>query len=347
MHIVNIMFSAIAGGIEQAFVDYCEALQKRGHRVTAITHPKAAVNPQLAALGIATISIRNFGEWDFMAVRALRHTLESLSPDVAITHTRRSFALALKANNEPVCPLVGVAHNYNKHSHRMVKADAVFTTTQDLIRFMIRQGVREDRIFHVPNMVRCQELPSHPPRQTPPVIGSMGRFVAKKGFDVYIDALALLRQRGYQFKAVLGGKGAEAKHLKRRAAKAGLGDRLSFTGWVQDKKAFYTGLDIFCLPSLHEPFGIVLLEAFTHGTPVVATDSEGPRDIITANFDALVVPIGNAAELAGAMAKLLDNPQLAGNLAANAFAKAKTRYSMESVGGQIEKALGTIVSLPL
>jgi len=76
---------------------------------------------------------------------------------------------------------------------------------------------------------------------------------------------------------------------------------------------------------------------------VVATDSEGPRDIITPNFDALIVPVGNAGELAVAMAKLLDDAGLADELAANAFAKAKMTYSVENVAGRIEKALKVIV----
>jgi len=342
VHIANIMFSAIAGGIEQAFVDYCEALHIRGHRVTAITHPKAAINPQLKALGIEPISLHNIGEWDIFAMRKLRRILHKLAPDVAVTHTHRSFALTRRANNG-ICPLVGITHNYHERAKRMLTADAVFTTTHDLIRFMMENGVAEDHIFHIPNMVRCHALPSRGPRHEPLVIGAMGRFVKKKGFEVFIDALALLRQRGYMFKAILGGTGAEEKHLKHHAHKSGMDEVLSFPGWIEDKKTFYSSLDIFCLPSLHEPFGIVLLEAFVYGTPVVATNSEGPRDIITPNFDALIVPMGNATELAAAIAKLLDNPQLAADLAANAFAKAKMNYSMESVAAQIEKALQTVV----
>jgi glycosyltransferase involved in cell wall biosynthesis len=143
---------------------------------------------------------------------------------------------------------------------------------------------------------------------------------------------------------VLGGDGAEAAALKKQAADAGLENMLTFPGWVKDKKQFYTYIDIFCLPSLHEPFGIVLLEAFVFGAPVVATDSEGPRDIITPNYDALVVKMGDASGLADALAKLLDDEKLANDIAANAFVKAKMRYSMEIVGERIEEALSKIIA---
>lgn len=343
MHVVNIMFSSIAGGIEQAFVDYCEGLKNRGHRITAITHPNAAVNPQLEAIGITPLTLRNFGAWDMLAIWRLRRMLQFLAPDIAIAHTTRSYTLARRAIGKS-CPLVATAHNYNKRIGLMKTADAVFTTTHDLIDFVGQQGMDAKKIFHIPNMVRCHELPQRSGRNNPPVIGTMGRFVKKKGFDIYIDALRILKERGYKFKAILGGDGEENKALRQRAADVGIMDVLSFPGWIDDKKAFYTGIDIFCLPSLHEPFGIVLLEAFVFGTPVVATDSEGPRDIITPNFDALIVKKDNASELAAALARLLDDAPLAAALAANAFVKAKSHYSIESVSEKIEKALLAIAT---
>jgi glycosyltransferase involved in cell wall biosynthesis len=340
MHIVNIMFSRGSGGIEQAFVDYCEGLRDRGHQVTAIVYPGAAVHHQLLTLSIPVITLRNFSEWDIFAALKLRKHLQRLSPDIIIAHANRAWSLAHWANGDRF-PLVGVAHNYN--TRRLTKAKAVFAITRDLIHHLTQQGIPEDRIFHIPNMIRCHELPQRNVRNSPPVIGTMGRFVKKKGFNVYIEALRQLKERGYRFQAVLGGDGEEAAALKKQTAEAGLEHILTFPGWIQDKKQFYTYTDIFCLPSLHEPFGIVLLEAFVFGAAVVATDSEGPRDIITPNYDALIAPMNDAAKLADALAKLLDDEKLANDLAANGFVKAKMRYSMEVVCERIEEALKKII----
>jgi len=334
------MFSRNGGGIEQAAVDYAEGLRDLGHQVIAITAPDAAVNVDLAVLGIETHCVNNWGEWDIFAVRRLRKLLLELKIDVVIAHANRAFGLSRKAIRGKI-PLVGVVQNYN--TKRYNAADGVFTTTYDLIEVLVAQDIKRDRIFHIPNMVACREIPHRKERNIPPVIGAVGRFVAKKGFDIYIDALAILKERGVDFRAILGGNGVEEENLKARAIAVGLADKLDFLGWVQDKKQFYTGLDIFCLPSLHEPFGIVLLEAFVFGAPVIATDSEGPKDIITPNYDALIVEKGNAEQLADAMQKLLQDKTLADRLAANGFAKVKTKYSIEVVCSQIETALNTIV----
>lgn len=340
MHIVNIMFGKGGGGIEQAFVDYCEGLRDRGHLVTAVIQPGAFIEKDIRALGIPVVTLRNWNEWDVFAIHRLRKILRELMPDVVLGHANRAYSLAKKAG--AACPIVALAQNYS--TRRYTNADAVFATTRDLIEHLQKQGISADNIFHIPNMVRCGGLPQRGKRNDPPIIGTLGRFVAKKGFDVYIEALRLLKNKGYVFKAILGGNGEEEKKLKEQAKLAGLETILEFPGWVQDKKAFYTGIDVFCLPSLHEPFGIVLLEAFMYGAPVVATDSEGPRDFIAPEHDALIVPKGDAVALADALACMLDHPQQAANFAANAFVKTKTTYSIEAVAERIEKACVTITA---
>lgn len=339
MHIVNIMFAKSGGGIEQAFVDYCEGLCDLGHRVTAITHPGAWAEQQLLQRGITPVSLRNFSEYDLFAAYRLKRILKSLSADVIIAHANRATGLSLRAASG--IPVVGVVQNYS--TKRYNATDAVFTTTRDLIQTLAAQGIAEEKIFHIPNMVKVSELPHRTARRNPVVIGTMGRFVKKKGFDTYINALSILKVRGLEFKAVLGGTGEEEHALRELAKEKGLENTLEFTGWVDDRKAFYTGIDIFCLPSLHEPFGIVLLEAFAHGAPIISTNSEGPKDIITPNYDAIIVEKGSATQLAEALEKLIKDPSLCEKLAANGFAKVKTLYSLEVVAGRIEEALKAIL----
>src|SRR5262249_15023020 len=151
------------------------------------------------------------------------------------------------------------------------------------------------------------------------IIGTRGRFVAKKGFDVFITALARLRQSGVGFHAILAGDGPERGALERLAAELGLSDVLRFPGWVTDKAAFFSGIDVFCLPSLHEPFGIVLIEAMAHARPIVAADSEGPMEILRDGDDAIIVPRGDPDRLAKALATLSADSDRAARLAAHAY----------------------------
>lgn len=338
MHVLNIMLSSTGGGIEQAICDYCRAQRLSGHHVTAITHPDAWINTALKTHDVPTVPLRNFGGWDWFAALRLRKLLKSLKPDIVITHANRALALMKKAGGE--APLVGVAHNYSlRHFTQM---DAAFAPTLDLIRLLVNGGLTPQQVFHMPNMIECDRLPCRQERRNPPVIGAMGRFVTKKGFGDFIKALEILYQRQYEFRAVLAGDGELMSELRQQVRAAGLEDIVSFPGWVDGRAAFYNGIDIFCVPSLHEPFGIVLLEAFAHGVPVVATLTEGPCEIITHYQDGLLVPKGQAEELASALALLLVDEALAAGLAARGFVRAKTTYSLETVSRQMDKALCSI-----
>ncbi len=336
MRIVNAMFGRGLGGIEQALLDYGDALRFCGHNVHTVIHPKAAVRPLLEASGHPFHTLSNLGTWDIFAIGRLRQWLRTVNPDAAIAHGNRAVSLLRQAGCQN---LIAATHNY---TIRCKKLAAVFCPTLDLMRHTQAQGVLPAQTHYIPNMVRVPA--SLPPRtrQQPPRIGTMGRFVLKKGFDVFIDALAQLQSRGVEFQAVLAGNGEEAATLHQLAADRHLNNML-FPGWVKDKQAFFDSIDVFCLPSRHEPFGIVLLEAMAQGVPVVTAASEGPSEIISHGQEGLIVPVGNAIALADAMETLLADAPRATQMAANAWHTVRQKYSLPVISAKLDLALRSVV----
>ncbi|HET9770507.1 MAG TPA: glycosyltransferase family 4 protein, partial [Acidimicrobiia bacterium] len=91
---------------------------------------------------------------------------------------------------------------------------------------------------------------------------------------------------------------------------------------------------VFCAPSLHgESFGVVLLEAMAAGTPVVASDISGYRDVARDDREAVLVPAGDPAALADGLRRVLDDPLLAARLVEAGTARAST-FSMERLAGR-------------
>ena len=338
------MFGRGLGGIEQAFVDYCLALTKTGNKVTALLHPKAAIEKILTEKcgnNLQIIKTGNLGQWDFFAVLKLKKILKKLHPDAIITHGNRATVLLKKAAGSKF-PVIGVAHNYS--IKKLTGLAGVFTITKQLRDLVIKAGQPAEKTFHIPNMIDCSAISPNHAANTPPIIGTMGRFVKKKGFDNFLFALKELNNRNVNFRAVIGGGGEEEKKLKELREQLQLNDLVEFPGWVADKNNFFCNIDIFCLPSLHEPFGIVLLEAFCYGVPTVTTDSEGPSEIATNNVDALVAEKTDIAAMAGALEELLKNPEKARMLAENARNTVKEKYDIKIVGGLIAQALDKITS---
>ena len=232
-----------------------------------------------------------------------------------------------------------IAKSPNYRLEHLIGLDHVIAITADLRRALIELGQPPERITVIPNMVRVPGegglTPGYGLAGAPePVIGALGRFVAKKGFAPFLRALALLRGRGYRFRAVLGGAGEEEAALRALARELDLEAVVEFPGWVHDREAFFRRLDVFCVPSLHEPFGIVVVEGFAHARAMVVTDSEGPREIAAYGETALVVPCDDPERLADALAMLLENPELRVKLATAACAEARrTTTCRWSAGG--------------
>ena len=277
MTILNLMLGRGRGGIEQAALDYAEALLHAGLPHVTVIQPDAAMQGPIETAHIPHLLLKNRAEWDPLCTLRLRRLIAREHASAIIAHGNRAIGLALRASNGRI-PVIAVAHNYKVK--RFPRADAVFAITQDLQQFLIHSGVAPGRIHLMPNIVRLPEVPPRAAFHTPPVIGGMGRFVEKKGFEVLIDAVGLLLARGIRVRCLIGGDGELRPELQAKIDRLQLGTSITLTGWVEDKNHFFDGLDLFILPSHHEPFGIVLIEAMARGVPVISTMSEGPREII-------------------------------------------------------------------
>jgi glycosyltransferase involved in cell wall biosynthesis len=142
-------------------------------------------------------------------------------------------------------------------------------------------------------------------------VGSLRRHDPRKALDDLVEAAAQLRLTTL---VLVGAPGEESLRLQARAD--GLGLRLALPGFVADDDlaALYRGAAAAVLPSQHEGFGLPVLEAMASGVPVVAARAGNLVDL--AGGAAVLVPPGDSAALAGALAGLLDNPRERQRLAA-------------------------------
>jgi glycosyltransferase involved in cell wall biosynthesis len=129
----------------------------------------------------------------------------------------------------------------------------------------------------------------------------VGRLAWSKGFDVLVQAFEAAAIPNARL--VIVGEGRERDRLQRLA-----GPKVVLAGFRQDAKDLYQAFDLFVSPSRTEPFGRVIVEALDAGTPVIATDALGPRDIAQ-RFPIELVPIGDVDALATAMRCAAERPR--------------------------------------
>lgn len=317
MHIFHAVFTPSLGGLEQAFVNITRAYALSGHTVTAVLRPDAPYLPEVAEITENRLLVKPAGFYDIRAVWRLRRALKKARPDMVLAHAPRAIALMSYAAWGLGIPVCGMLHSYR--ASRIRHADRLVVLSEDMRRFVMEAGYPGERISTITNMIQIGDTPRFKATGSPLIIGGMGRFAPEKGFTDLLEATAILLKRGVDVRLILAGGGKKEAVLKAKALALGISERVEFMGWVKDKEAFFSRIQVFCLPSREESFGIVLLEAMVRGIAVVCTDTPGPLSMLTHDVNALFVPIGAPLAIADAMQRLHDTHGLAEALAAQAW----------------------------
>ncbi|AIK96692.1 glycosyltransferase [Candidatus Odyssella acanthamoebae] len=307
MKIMNLMLSRGRGGIEQAFVNSAHAIQNfSDFEQLCVIDQRSTVGDQLT---IPAVKIHQFADWDPIAIYQLHKLIKNFKPDLILCHGNRPLKMTLRVKSLfglLDAKIVGFCHNFS--IKYLLKADAIISVSKYILdNHLLTAGCPKEHAFHIPNMIDLNGYQpiALKPRSEPIVIGTMGRFVKKKGFEDYIRAIKILVDRGIHIKAILGGGGDEEQNLKALATELKLEGILDFIGWVHDKRSFYQQLDLFCLPSREEPFGIIALDTLAYGSPMVATRTSGPVEFLVDGENAILCNHTDPTDLADAIEKML------------------------------------------
>jgi glycosyltransferase involved in cell wall biosynthesis len=138
--------------------------------------------------------------------------------------------------------------------------------------------------------------------------GAIGRLSREKDFATLVDAFALLCRGGADSRLLILGEGPERAALEERIERLGLADRVLLPGYVDGARRCLPLLDAYVLSSTTEGMPMTILEAFAEGIPVVATAVGDVPQMLDQGGAGLLVSPGDAAGLANAMGRLLENP---------------------------------------
>ncbi len=210
------------------------------------------------------------------------------------------------------------------------RCDHLVGNTRGITRWLATQGWPAARAHHVPNFV--DDLAGAAPATLPAPAGArrllaMGRLHANKGFDIALRALAQIPSAHLS----IAGEGPERAALEALAAELGITGRVAFLGWRRDTASLLAACEVFVCSSRHEPLGNIVLEAWSAGRPVVAAAAQGPAELIADGTNGVLVPVENADALATAIARLLDNRERAGALAAAGRAAYAQDFTAQAV----------------
>jgi len=329
MRLMQVLAGAAHGGAETFFTDMALALERRGVVQKLAIRGFADRVSYLEASNCDVHTFKFGGPLDLITPRKLDRMARDFQPNVLLGWMNRACNVLPRGPFTRVGRLGGYydLKYYNRCDH-------LICNTPDLVQYAIGEGWPAERISYIPNFcpVANQDAVDRSVLETPSdarVLLILARLQRIKGIDIAIQALAKT-QNTYLW---IAGDGPLDTYLRKQAMECLVADRVKFLGWREDRTALLKAADVCLVPSRYEPFGNVVLNAWAHGVPVIATQSQGPGFLIRDGKDGILVPVEDSGGLADAVRKLIASPHLSSQLVVNGASRVAAEFSEEVVAG--------------
>jgi phosphatidyl-myo-inositol alpha-mannosyltransferase len=320
----------VPGGVQEHIRDLAEALIDLGHTVSVISpaDDDAALPGYVVPAGRAvavpyngSVARLSFGP---LSANRVRRWLRDGSFDVLHVHEPAAPSLSLIACWVFDGPIVATVHGATTRSRALHAAEPMLRSALEKVsgRIAVSEAARTTLVHHlggdavlIPNGVTVSRFEKAEPLAGWPgeggAIGFLGRIdEPRKGLSVLLRAFCLIGAERPGLRLLIAGPGDTDEVAAR--VPASLRDRVVLLGQVSEavKVQVYHSVDVFCAPNTGgESFGIVLAEAMAAGAPIVASDLDAFRRVLRGGRAGELFTSGDAADLAAAIGRLLDDPQ--------------------------------------
>ncbi len=367
--LLSSFFYPHVGGTEKYVEDLATELARRGHAVTVFTHTAADGDASAFRKGFRIVRLPTvWGRYQpLFSLMPYRHLL---SFDVVHSHVPPTHFTQAVARRLARIPLVVTYHcdleineNFwiwrvprwvvklvNRYSAwaraRLLEgSDQIIATTASyakdspvLSRFeakIVPIGVDVEKFRSVAERIACgREL-----RRADRLL-YVGRLAPSKGIDHLIEALTLARSRGVAATLEVVGGGELLPRLSRMARSLGVEEAVTFSGELpfEELVRAYLEATALVLPSVVriEAFGIVQLEALALGTPVIASNLSGVREVVERSGGGYLFERGSSESLAETIARAFSNPRLTRQKGEAGQAYVRANYTWRSIADEIE-----------
>lgn len=213
----------------------------------------------------------------------------------------------------------------------------------------VKKYVKREDVYICPNGIpeTLDKEPQAARHNTIPHLLFLSNLLIDKGVLVLLDALKILKDKGYSFVCdFVGGETAEidAARFQREVEERGLNRVVVYDGkkYGREKQLFFEQADVFVAPSLNEAFPLVNLEAMEYALPVVATDTGGVTDEVKNGENGLISEKRNPQSLAGCIERLIDDKTLREKMGEDGYRKFKANFTLSAFEAKFANAVSEI-----
>lgn len=360
MNIAHVLFSFNNGGIENLVVDLLNNWPKQDNLLLCIVNKSydKELFQKITNKNVKIVCLnRPVGGKKWKYLRLLNNELSNFNAEIIHCHSNSifKFCIPIKIINKNV-KLVLHVHDtsiYKKISnldvflHRTF-ASKIIAISQSVKKDIINRGVSEDQIVLIYNGVDFSKFSYIKKVSDSKCVMNVARIIPKiKGQDILIRAMNMIKENRDNIHCVFVGAppkthGSFLKELKSEVDNYNLNDIVSFLGNRDDVPKLLNRADVFILPSRYEGFGISIVEAMAAKVPVIATNLEGPKEIIGDNDYGYLFSKNNYQELAQKIIKVLNNDQT--ELVEKAYDYALLNFSIENMTKKLSNVYKSILA---
>jgi L-malate glycosyltransferase len=343
-HSIHIIGSRTSGGAERFYTRLVRQLAQMDCSPLALNPPGSAVAQEIASSADQQhLRMRNV--WDPLARYTLRRLVKQYAPAVVQTYMGRATRILRMPNRSASVHVARLGGFYDIAGYR--HADAWVGNAHAICDHLVRAGLPAGRVYHIGNFV--EPGPEPPPNLRAKLCTDLdvpaeawiltfaGRLHQNKGVAHLLQALANLPVTigGRPLYALMAGSGPLASELEQLGETFGLAPRLRWLGWQAEPMPYYQVADLCVCPSIHEPLGNVVLEAWAYRRPILATSTSGPAELITHEDDGyLVAPADSQALAQGIHTLLTETDATRQKLGDAGLQTLKLHYSASNITGQ-------------
>ncbi len=352
IRVLHIMSTVMGGGVERRRLSLAKAFKGSNFQMKLLgTFKSGAIAEQIEENGVEIIEIGDFnGPFHWEKHRKIQRIIDDFQPHIIHGAVYEGVTMAAINGFIKKVPVV-ILEETSDPQNRSAKADfllRIFSWTAD--RFIaIAPNVADYLIntakidskkvitinngVEIPRGVSPEEIKNlrnqYHVKPTDFVIGTVGRlFDDHKKITDIIAAIKMVEHVD-NLKLLVVGSGRDEKLIKQKAIDLGVQDKVIFTGYQFDTAPFYKLMNVFCIASQREGFGLVAAEAMLHRLPVIATKVGGLQNVVVHDETGILIKPNHPKDIALAVSKLYNDPQLLDSFAEKGFKRAMDNYTEE------------------
>ena len=321
IRVAHVVLQLQTGGMEKLLVEFARHADRGRFDLHFVSlGGRGPVADEIEACGWSVNALHEPPGLRLGLVRRLGRLLAALK--VQVVHTHNTKPLLYSA---PAAWLAGArALVHTRHGQRFgagraetrlfrlasTCADAIVSVSEDASRLSRAEGLKPGKLRIIWNGIDVTRFAYAGPSPRGPVV-MVGRLSPEKDVATLVRAFAVAARSEPELRLEIAGDGACRVDLERLTAELGLTGVVRFLGEVRDVPALLGRASLMVLPSLTEGISLTLLEAMARGLPVVATRVGGNPEVARDGETGLLVPPGDPEALAGAIARMHRDPDLA------------------------------------